>query len=145
MNNIIDACNHLFINWKKNQKNKKKVTNDEIKKLIENKSLKEEKIPNTKIKIITGNVSSLDVYAVSGQITKGDNYISHISDGNKITSAASSNIDIDLTKEIAPKIGKVLGGSGGGKPKLTQSGGPKKEKIKEALNLAKELTKKSIN
>jgi alanyl-tRNA synthetase len=31
------------------------------------------------------------------------------------------------------ELGKILGGSGGGKPKLTQCGGPNKEKIQEAL------------
>ena len=52
---------------------------------------------------------------------------------------ASENVDIDL-REIAPAIGKILGGSGGGKPKLTQSGGPNQDKAKEALEKAKELT-----
>jgi alanyl-tRNA synthetase len=52
---------------------------------------------------------------------------------------ASENVNIDL-REIAPEIGKVLGGSGGGKPRMTQCGGSKKEKIDDALQLAKKLT-----
>jgi alanyl-tRNA synthetase len=56
---------------------------------------------------------------------------------------ASDNVNIDL-REIAPEIGKILGGSGGGKPKMTQCGGPYNDKINEALALAKHLTKKKL-
>jgi alanyl-tRNA synthetase len=52
-------------------------------------------------------------------------------------------VDIDL-REIAPEIGKILGGSGGGNQKLTQCGGPKKDNIKEALELAKKMTIKLL-
>jgi alanyl-tRNA synthetase len=50
-----------------------------------------------------------------------------------------------LSAEIAPAVGKILGGSGGGKPKITQSGGPNKDKAKEALQKAKELTIAAFN
>jgi alanyl-tRNA synthetase len=55
----------------------------------------------------------------------------------------SKDVKIDLCK-IAPEIGKILGGSGGGKPNMTQCGGPNKDKIDEALNKAKALTKKFL-
>ena len=87
--------------------------------------------------------SSSESTTTAGRLTEESNYIVHIYDGNKITSAASENITIDLRK-IAPEIGKILGGSGGGKPKLTQSGGPKKENINKALELAKKLTKEIL-
>ena len=64
-------------------------------------------------------------------------------DGNKLISMASDNVNIDL-REIAPEIGKILGGSGGGRAKMTQCGGPNKDKINEALELAKQLTKKKL-
>ena len=140
MNNMIDACTHLFSTWKKNQKNKKKIPINEIES-IKNQAFK---IPNYDIKIIIAT-TKFESTSIAGSIIKEPNFIVHIFDGNKITSAASDNVDIDLNKEIAPKIGKILGGSGGGKPKLTQSGGPEKDKIKKALNLAKELTIKNIN
>ena len=57
---------------------------------------------------------------------------------------ASKNVDIDL-REIAPEIGKVLGGSGGGKPDMTQCGGPNNNKADVALELAKKLTKKKLS
>jgi alanyl-tRNA synthetase len=37
-------------------------------------------------------------------------------------------------------VGTIIGGSGGGRPKMTQSGGPKKDNIDEALEKAKTLT-----
>jgi alanyl-tRNA synthetase len=76
----------------------------------------------------------------AGSIIESPDFIVHIYDGKKITSAASENIDIDLRETIAPTVGKILGGSGGGKPKLTQSGGPNIDRIDEALEKAKQLS-----
>jgi len=101
-----------------------------------------EAIPGTNIKIIIGKGTSNSI-VLAGAITKEENFVVHIYDGNKLTSSASQNVDIDL-RDIAPEIGKILGGSGGGKPKLTQCGGPNKEKIDAALEKAKELTIKKF-
>ncbi|RLF28554.1 MAG: alanine--tRNA ligase [Thermoplasmata archaeon] len=135
---LIEACKYLFVKWKKTQKKKKKVPSKEIKRL---KKLAE-KIPGTDIRLIIAT-SEYDSIATAGAITQENNYIVHIYDGNKITSSASGNVAIDLRK-IAPEIGSVLGGSGGGKPRMTQSGGPYREKAIEALKKAEELTKKEI-
>jgi alanyl-tRNA synthetase len=132
--NLKEACNDLFNEWKKSQKDKKKVSTDEIENLIN----QAENIPGTKIKVVIGS-TTINGTAVAGAITKMDNYVAHIFDGNKLVSMASENVDIDL-REIAPDIGKILGGSGGGKPKMTQCGGPNKQKNNEALKLAKQLT-----
>ena len=128
------ACQLLFDEWKKKQKSKKQVSKDEINKFLSDAL----NIPGTDIKIITG-VTGSNGNAIAGAITDNDNYIAHIFDGNKIVSMASKNVDIDLRK-IAGEIGKILGGSGGGTPKMTQSGGPKKENIDDALIQAKKLT-----
>ncbi|EMR74396.1 alanyl-tRNA synthetase [Thermoplasmatales archaeon SCGC AB-539-N05] len=133
-----NACNDLFDEWKKTQKMKKLISSDEIKQL-KNKA---EAISGTEIKVITATSTS-ESTATAGAITKEPNYVVHIYDGDKITSAASENVNIDL-REIALEIGKILGGSGGGKPKLTQSGGPNKEKLLEAMKKAKNLTKKQL-
>jgi len=138
VNNLTEACSDLFNEWKKSQKDKKKVSGDEIETLINNA----ETIPGTKIKVITG-ISSSESTASAGAITKEDNYVAHIHDGKKLVSMASDNVNIDL-REIAPELGKILGGSGGGKPKMTQSGGPNKDKIDEALELAKDFTIKKL-
>lgn len=136
--NLIEASKNLFDEWKKTQKDKKKVSSDEIEKLIN----QAETIFGTKIKVITG-ISSAEGTATAGAITKKDNYVTHIFDGNKLVSMASDNVNIDL-REIAPELGKILGGSGGGKPKMTQCGGPNKDKINKALELAKKLTIKKL-
>jgi len=136
--NLTEASQDLFNRWKKTRKDKKKVSSDEIEDLIN----KAEIIPGTNIKVITG-VSSSEATALAGSITKEDNFIAHIYDGKKLVSIASDNVDIDLRK-IAPEIGRTLGGSGGGKPKMTQCGGPNKDKIDEALELARKLTKKKL-
>ena len=135
---LAEACKHLFNEWKNVQKMKKKVSSDEIDRL----KSQAETVPGTQIKVITG-LSEFDSIAIAGTITNEEGYVVHIYDGKKLTSSASGNVDIDL-REIAPEIGKILGGSGGGKPKLTQCGGSKKDKIKEALELAKKLTKKEL-
>jgi alanyl-tRNA synthetase len=136
--NLIEAGEDLFSEWKKRQKNKKKVPIDEIEKLI-NQAYK---IPGTDIKIVTG-ISLFEATATAGFITKENNFVAHIFDGNKLVSMASENVDIDL-RELAPELGKILGGSGGGKPKMTQCGGPNKNKVNDALELAKRLTIKKL-
>jgi alanyl-tRNA synthetase len=128
------ACEQLFTEWKKTQKMKKMVSSDEVN-LLKKQA---EAIPGSTVKVVIG-VSAAESTVTAGAIIKDSDFVVHIADGDKITSAASGNVAIDL-REIAPVIGKILGGSGGGKPRLTQSGGPKKEKIKEALETAKQLT-----
>ena len=133
-----EACKHLFNEWKNAQKKKKTVSSDEIE-TLKNQA---ETIPGTAIKIVVGECDS-DSIATAGAITEDENFVAHIYDGEKLTSSASGNVDIDL-REIAPEIGKILGGSGGGKQNLTQCGGPKKENINDALEKAKELTIKKL-
>jgi alanyl-tRNA synthetase len=135
---LVEACSFLFDEWKKSQKTKRIVPLEEIEKL-KNKA---ESIPRTKIKIIAA-VIDYDATVTAGLLTKEKDLVVHVFDGDKLVSMASDNVDIDL-RDIAPEIGRILGGSGGGKPKMTQSGGPAKEKINEALEKAKNLTKKRL-
>jgi len=129
-----DACKDLFDEWKKTQKMKKQVSLDEIKQLLN----QAEKIQGTKIKVIVGKSSS-DGTATAGMITREGNYVAHIYDGKKIISMASENVNIDL-REIVSYIGDILGGGGGGKPRMIQCGGPNKDRVDEALKKAKQLT-----
>lgn len=135
---LVDACNHLFNEWKTTQKQKKMVSTDVIEQFIKDAS----QIPGTNIRMVAG-ICDCDAITIAGAIIKEPGYIVHIYDGKKLVSAASDNVDIDL-RPLASEIGKILGGSGGGKPKLTQCGGPNKDKIHEALKTAKELTLKKI-
>jgi alanyl-tRNA synthetase len=138
VDDLIAACEDLFIEWKKTQKDKKKISSSEIEKLVSQAI----KVPGTQIKIVSG-ISSTEGATTAGKIIKEKNFVVHIFDGNKLVSMASENVDIDL-REIAPEIGKILGGSGGGRPKMTQCGGPNKDKIDQALAKASELTVKKL-
>lgn len=133
-NDFKEACMSLFEQWKKTQKGKKKISSDILKELVD----RAEKIPGTQIKLITAK-SSFDGTTIAGAIVKKDNFVVHIFDGKKLVSMASTNVDIDL-REIVPEIGKILGGSGGGNPKMTQCGGPNKNNIDNALEKARALT-----
>ncbi len=135
---LVDASNHIFDEWKNSQKQKKMVSSDVIDRLLHDAY----KIPGTTLRIVTG-ISDSDAITTAGAIIKEPGYIVHIYDGKKLVSAASEDVDIDL-RPLASELGKILGGSGGGKPKLTQCGGPNKDKINEALNTAKERTIEKI-
>lgn len=132
---LSDAGNHLFTIWKKSKKKKKSISEEEIISLLD----QADQIPGTDIKVLTAKTET-ESNATAGALIEKGNMVVHIYDGKKITSAASDNVDIDLRKEIAPTVGTIIGGSGGGRPKMTQSGGPKKENIDEALQKAKTLT-----
>jgi alanyl-tRNA synthetase len=131
---LVDACTHLFNEWKNTQKQKKMVPSDLIEQLIRDA----EQIPGTSIRVITG-IGDSDAITLAGAIIKEPGYIAHIYDGKKLISAASDDVIIDL-RPLAAELGKLLGGSGGGKPNLTQCGGPNKENIHQALKIAKERT-----
>ena len=135
---LIDACEHLFSEWKSAQKQKKTVTSDALTELKQHAMV----VPGTTMKVITG-ISETDAITIATTLINEPGYVVHIYDGKKLVSAASEDVMIDL-REIAPDLGRILGGSGGGKPKLTQCGGPKKEHIKEALQKAQELTIKKL-
>lgn len=141
---LTSACQHLFNQWKQTQKNKKQVSLEDIEQLRRNAKT----VQGTQIHIITAIVTA-DPTAIAGKLVSEPDYIVFLSDGKKIISAASDSIDIDLRK-IAPILGKMIGGSGGGNTHLTQSGGPKNDKdsidkaLKEAVKLTEELlTKKT--
>jgi alanyl-tRNA synthetase len=135
---FIDACEHLFSEWKNAQKQKKTVSTTALEQLKQSAEV----IPGTTTKVIIG-ISETDAITTAGALIGEPEYVVHIYDGKKLVSAASDDVTIDL-REIAPELGKILGGSGGGKPKLTQSGGPHKEKIDEAMEKAKQLTIKKL-
>lgn len=135
---FVDACEHLFTEWKNAQKQKKTVSSSALDQLKQSAYI----IPGTAMKVITW-ISDTDAIAVAGALINEPGYVVHIYDGKKLVSAASDDVSIDL-REIAPELGRILGGSGGGKPKLTQCGGPKRENVNEALQKAKELTVKKL-
>jgi alanyl-tRNA synthetase len=80
----------------------------------------------------------LDTIARAGEIIKQNGYVAYVSSGNKVTLAASNDIDIDLVP-IAKEIGKLLGGSGGGKPKMAQAGGKIPGKKRDVIEKFEDL------
>lgn len=133
-----EASGNLFNEWKKTQKQKKTASTDEISQLKQAVV----PLPGTSYQLITGTCKG-DALAIAGALTKEPGYIIHLSDGMKITSASSEDVDFDL-RTIAPEIGKILGGSGGGKPHFIQAGGPHRERLAEALALAQKLTREKL-
>ena len=136
---LIDACEHLFSTWKQAKKQEKSVSTDEIEAL----RASAEPVPGTSYQVITG-ITGTDANALAGAIIAQGGYIVHLYDGSKITSAASEDVPIDLRAALVPTLSKILGGGGGGRPRMTQCGGPNKESIHEALQKAKELTIQSL-
>lgn len=129
------AGEDLFAIWKKTKKKKKSISEEKISHLLNQAEL----IPGTNTKVLTAKTET-EANATAGALIQQDSIVVHIYDGKKITSAASEDVDIDLGEKIAPTVGKLIGGSGGGRPKMTQSGGPKKENIDGALAKAKQMT-----
>ncbi|MFH1101686.1 MAG: alanine--tRNA ligase [Methanobacteriota archaeon] len=139
VHDLPDACQSLFEEWKQIQKKKKQVSFDDLDRLRSQGEL----VKGTRVRVLTVVVAS-ESTATAGAIVEVPDFVVHVYDGNKITSAASENVQIDL-REIAPEIGRILGGSGGGKSKMTQSGGPKKDCVPQALEIAKKLTIDALN
>lgn len=135
ISSLSEACNHLFEQWKKTKKQQKNLSDDQVSSLFDSA----EQIPGTNFKVIIAKTST-DGNATAGALIAEPDYIVHVYDGKKITSAASENVPIDLREHIASEIGKILGGSGGGRPRMTQSGGPNHDQVDNALEKAKELT-----
>jgi alanyl-tRNA synthetase len=136
--NLLDASMFIFNEWKNTQKQKKMVSSEVIEDLVTNAY----EIPGTPYRLVISRTDT-DAITVAALVIKNPGYIVHIFDGKKLVSAASDDVDIDL-RPLASELGKILGGSGGGKPKLTQCGGPKKENIQEAFIKAKERTLEKI-
>ena len=130
-----EAGDDLFSLWKKTKKDKKSISENELSELLNHA----EQIPGTNIKVLIAHTDT-ESNATAGALIEQGSFVVHIYDGKKITSAASEDVPIDLGKQIAPTVGKLIGGSGGGRPRMAQSGGPKKDAVDEALQKAKELT-----
>jgi alanyl-tRNA synthetase len=64
-------------------------------------------------------------------------------DSGKLVVACSHSIDLDC-REVVKSAAKLMGGSGGGKAKLAQGGGPLIEMVKKAIDRAKKLVIEKI-
>lgn len=134
--NVLDACDKLFRLWKKSRKEKKRIPEEFIKKLVENA----EKLGEYRFVILRKPEDSAgyDAMALASELAREEKTIACINDGRGIVFSASEDIDIDL-REIARKAGSILGGGGGGKRNLARCGGSKLDRIEEALEEARKM------
>jgi alanyl-tRNA synthetase len=138
-----EACNHLFKAWKKTRKRTKQKST-EFK--LSGELYKEVpvKIVNKTIKIRFEDIpESLDPISRAGKIIEEVGYVAYVSSGNKVTIAASEDVDIDL-RPIAAEVGKLLGGSGGGKPKMAHCGGKKPGNTNEITEKTEKLIERKL-
>jgi len=135
VSSVEEASDFLFNSWKEHQKKKKNIDIDNLEILRSTAEI----IPGTSIKVLIAKTNT-EANATAGALIAESDYVVHIYDGKKVTSAASENVSIDFREQIVPAIGSILGGSGGGRPKMAQSGGPNHNRIDEALKKAKQLT-----
>jgi len=143
VDSLIDACNHLFNEWKKTKKTIKQKS-AEFKLNAELYKEESVRIGDKIIKIIFEDIpESFDPIARAGKIIKEKGKIAYISSGNKVTIAASDDVDIDL-RPVAAVVGRSLGGSGGGKPKMAHCGGKKPGNNPEITKKTKELIKQEL-
>jgi alanyl-tRNA synthetase len=121
---------------------------DEAKKLLE----KCEKVAGTSV--IIGRLSTTSVEQAREAIdmlkkkAKSAAVVFGFDDEGKVTLLAGFTDDLvkkglragDLVREIAP----IVDGGGGGRPQMAQAGGKRPEKIKDALDKAKDLIKEKL-
>lgn len=127
----------FFEEWKKLRKQVEKLQQDILKGGIEREVYKginiivQDEMVLSAIKDATSNEKTIVISAL-----KKDK-------AGLVTIACSLDVPIDCSS-IAFSIGKILGGSGGGKRNIAQAGGPKVEKLEEAKKKAIEMVKKEL-
>ena len=133
-----EACSDLFKEWKKT---KKMIKQKSASIVLDDKSRYEKKITilEKPVTFIAEDIPEpLDTIARAGEIVKQKGYVAYVSSGNRVTLAASDDVDINLGP-IAKEIGKILGGSGGGKPRMAQAGGKIPGKTKDVIKKFEDL------
>ncbi len=147
LNNLKEACQHIFDRWKKIKKIKiKKSSEKNIYKKVPHEI---RNIKSVEIIIIKKISKSFNEFILAGQTTKEEkNRIILIGSDKGITIACSQNLvkeyDIDCSS-IVKYAGSLLGGGGGGSKTLAQAGGYNKNIIKEVLEKTVDLIIKILN
>lgn len=140
--NVLDACDKLFSEWKRLQKEKKRIPKDMIEKLIslsvDLKGYRFVLIEDAEI------LENHDPLAVAEELAKFSKTITCIRDKKGLVFSASEDVNIDL-RNIARMVGSIIGGGGGGKEKLSRCGGEKLENIKIAIEEAKKLIESQLS
>jgi alanyl-tRNA synthetase len=143
VDSLIDACDHLFNEWKKTRKMIKQQSVDfglnAV--LVKKETISTE---DKEIKLIFEVVPrDENPIEYAQKITKQDGNIAYLISGNRVTLCASKDVNIDLGP-IAQEVGEVSGGSGGGKPNLSYATIKDPDRSSDAMKKAKELIKKKL-
>ena len=135
-----EACENLFSEWKKTRKM--------IKQSFSLKAdLYKEELIKTKEKEIKIIFEALprdkNPIKYAQEKTEQEGIIAYIISGNRVTLSASKDVNINLGP-IAQKVGRISGGSGGGKSNLAHATIKDPDKNYEAMEKTKELIKKKL-
>ncbi|RLF54796.1 MAG: alanine--tRNA ligase [Thermoplasmata archaeon] len=132
---VVDACEKLFREWKKVRKERKRIPKDLVEELLKGH---EEFEGYRLIFLDAKTLRGYDPMAVADELRKANRVVACIKDAKGLIFSASDDVEIDL-REIARKVGSLLGGGGGGKERLARCGGKDLSKIGEAMKKARRL------
>jgi alanyl-tRNA synthetase len=107
-----------------------------------------EEIGGVKVVIAKVDLGMDEMMALVREVTQKERCVVIVASGKgggtgSIGVGRSDGIELD-SGAIAREVAGVLGGSGGGKPVMAQGGGPKGEKVDEALERARVLVEKAL-
>jgi len=146
LEDLKEACQHIFNNWKKIKKIKRKKSNE--KEVYKQLPYEIKHIGSVEIIIIQKISNLFNELIIAGQTTiEKESRIIVIGSKKGITIACSKNLTDEYNFDCSAVIkesGKLLGGGGGGSKTLAQAGGPEKNNIKEAIEKTVELTIKML-
>lgn len=132
---------NLIDEWKENRKKLDRLREKFAKKKTE--KLKFEKIGKYDVLIKElKNTTRKEIQNISLEMTQNNTllFLFGINDKIDIFASAGKEVDKDIGK-IVEEISKILGGRGGGSPKLGQGFGTKKDKLKKAEKRIREMLK----
>ncbi len=139
--NIVKESKKLISKWKENRKKIDKLREEVAKKKTEKMNFEKIKNYNLLIKEFK-NTDRKELQKISMEITDKDTIIFLFGLNKKIDIFASAGKDVkENIGKIVKEVSQILGGRGGGSPKLGQGFGTNKNKMKEAKKKIREMIK----
>ena len=142
------TAKRFFEEWKAYQKEIKKLKQQLSEARLPQLIKEAEKINGIKILVLRLEGSRDDLVSFADKIVKENEKTIAIigsvdNEAAVIVGAKTSDLEIDLAK-IVRETAKITGGGAGGRGNLIMGGGPKHEKLYEALKVAKQIIKKEL-
>ena len=138
---LIEKIEKMMGEWKGNRKKLDELREKIAKKEVD--KLKFEKIGDYEVLIKElGKTTKKEMQKISMKMTQKNSIIFLFGVNEKIDIFASAGEDVDINiGKIISEISKILGGRGGGTPKLGLGFGTKKERLKDAEKKVREVLK----